>query len=466
MIILFSRFIAAIFILLVLSSGCSRAPDFTHVEDGEMLSGGATTFQKINPDVSLSRESYSQAAVNLSIGQRNKFALGNAFFTAPWQPESSAESSRTGLGPLFNAAACQDCHIRDGRGHPPTESLSESSVLRVALANGEPDPVYGHQIQTRALPGLLPEAVPVIYWQNSSVALAGGETISMRKPFVVLEQLHYGPLADGHGLSLRVAPAMIGLGLLESIAANAILAGEDVGDSDGDGISGRANRVWSQDSSATVIGRFGWKAGQPSIRQQSLLAFQQDIGISSQLYPYQPCTSVQADCLASQPSIRPELSDEIEEVLLFYASHLAVPARRWHDRKEVLAGKALFHTLGCAACHQPSWRTARLDNHPVLSEQLIWPYTDMLLHDMGEGLADGVIEFGAQGSEWRTAPLWGVHLAKAVGGAAVGFLHDGRARDFKEAIMWHGGEAQASRDAWASLKRDDREKLIWFLKSL
>jgi CxxC motif-containing protein (DUF1111 family) len=281
-----------------------------------------------------------------------------------------------------------------------------------------------------------------------------------------LEQLHYGPLADGHGLSLRVAPAMIGLGLLESIAASAILAGEDVGDSDGDGISGRANRVWSQESSATVIGRFGWKAGQPSIRQQSLLAFQQDIGISSQLYPYQPCTSVQADCLASQPSIGPELSDEIEEVLLFYASHLAVPARRWHDRKEVLAGKAIFHTLGCAGCHQPSWRTARLDNHPVLSEQLIWPYTDMLLHDMGEGLADGVIEFGAQGNEWRTAPLWGVHLAKAVGGAEVGFLHDGRARDFKEAIMWHGGEAQASRDAWASLKRDDREKLIWFLKSL
>ena len=460
------RLMPAVSLLLLLCAGCTRDADFAVTEYGERLSGGETTFQKLNPDVSLSRDAYSQAAVNLALEQRSKFAVGNAFFTAPWQPALSAVGSRVGLGPLFNAAACQDCHIRDGRGHPPTTVLGDSALLRVALRDGTQDPVYGAQIQTRAVPGVAPEAAPTIHWQRHSLQLAGGETLELRKPYIAMEKLRYGPLADGAALSLRVAPAMIGLGLLESVATEDVVAGEDVDDRDGDGISGRVNRVWSAESNSLVIGRFGWKAGQPSVRQQSLLAFNQDIGISSRLYPNQACSSVQIDCLASPSEATLELSDEVEGALVFYARHLAVPARRWHDRDEVLAGKALFHQLGCAACHRPSWRTAKQADSRALSDQLIWPYTDMLLHDMGEGLADGVSEYRAQGNEWRTAPLWGIHLAKAVGGSDVGFLHDGRARNLKEAIMWHGGEAQTSRDAWASLVKEEREKLIWFLKSL
>jgi len=456
----------AVIFFVVFVSGCSPDLNFSKPEKNEALSGGATTFQKLNPDVSLSRDAYSQAAVNLSFEQRSLFAVGNAFFTAPWLPPLSKGSNRVGLGPLFNAAACQDCHIRDGRGHPPSAVLGDSSLLRIAIAGGEPDPVYGAQIQTRALPGLASEAAPAVYWHHQSLQLAGGETLSLRKPQITMAQLNYGPLADGAALSLRVAPAMIGLGLLESIAEADIAAGEDSHDRDGDGISGRVNRVWSEEAQAIVIGRFGWKAGQPTVRQQSLLAFSQDIGISSGLYPNPQCSAAQTDCLALPSARNPELSESVETALIFYAQHLAVPARRWHDRKDVLAGKRLFHQLGCAACHRPQWRTAEQGVGQALSAQLIWPYTDMLLHDMGEGLADGVNEFSAQGREWRTAPLWGIHLAKAVGGNKVGFLHDGRARDFKEAIMWHGGEAKVSRDAWASLSKEEREKLIWFLKSL
>jgi CxxC motif-containing protein (DUF1111 family) len=453
--------------LIVTLAACSQEPDYYFVQNGEAMPGGDTTFVKLNPSVNLSRHAYSQAASNLAPEQRALFTLGNAFFTSPWVAFPSVISGRDGLGPLFNAAACQDCHLRDGRGYPPGQNTeSVSSLLRIALPNGEPDPVYGGQIQDRALAGLAPEAELDVLWHKRLVTLADGEQIELRNPVVSLKGLNYGEIAADAALSLRVAPAMIGLGLLENISAQDILAGEDGNDLDGDGISGRANRVWSEAEQASALGRFGWKAGQPTVRQQSLLAFSEDIGVRSGLFPKANCTARQLDCLALAPNEGPELASEIEAAVVFYAQHLAVPARRWHETKEVLQGKVLFNDLACTACHRPSWQTESDASSQALANQLIWPYSDMLLHDMGEDLADGVSEFDAEGQEWRTAPLWGIHLAKAVGGQNIGFLHDGRARNFKEAIMWHGGEAEKAKKAWAALPKTERENLIWFLKSL
>ncbi len=461
-------------------SACDSDRDFAVAELDEGLSGGATTLQKLNPGVELSREAYSQPAANLAPAQRSTFAIGNAFFTNPWVVAPADSAARDGLGPLYNASACQDCHIRDGRGHPPLgpDDSAISALLRVALpqsagdaaalerAGVVADPVYGGQIQDRAVPGVAPEARLAVNWRERELRLAGGEVIRLREPLLTLEALGYGELHPQARYGLRVAPPMIGLGLLEAIPAEDILAGADPDDRDGDGISGRANRVWDIARAESAVGRFGWKAGQPTVRQQSLAAFVNDIGITSLLLPAEICSPAQRDCAAAASGGEPELDANIEDAVVFYSSHLAVPARRWVEAPEVLAGKQLFHSLGCASCHRPRWRTGELADAPALSRQLIWPYTDMLLHDMGEALADGVEEFAASGREWRTPPLWGIHLAKAVGGSEVGFLHDGRARNFKEAIAWHGGEAATSRDAWVALPKRDRENLIWFLKSL
>jgi CxxC motif-containing protein (DUF1111 family) len=271
-------------------------------------------------------------------------------------------------------------------------------------------------------------------------------------------------------MSPRVAPPMIGLGLLEAIAEADILSRADPEDRDGDGISGRPN--WSYDAQARTVrlGRFGWKAGQPSVRQQNAHAFAGDIGISNPTVPDASgdCTAAEAACRAAPHGARPG-DHEVGEILLdkvaFYARNLAVPMRRDVDRPDVLAGKALFHAAGCAACHRPTYMTRGEGVAPEQAGQLIWPYTDMLLHDMGEGLADDRPEGAADGREWRTPPLWGIGLTETVSGHTF-FLHDGRARSVLEAILWHDGEARAARDRVMAMTPDDRAKLIAFLESL
>ncbi len=429
----------------------------------EALSGGATTFTKLNPNVSLAQHAYSQPATNLGTQERASFTLGNSFFTSPWVSAPSSVSTRDGLGPLFNAAACQDCHIRDGRGRPPDGNSAISSLLRIALDSGRPDPVYGNQIQDLALPGARAEAVLGIDWEYSERRLAGGEIVSLRKPVPALTNLGYGSLQATH-TSLRIAPPLIGMGLLELIDENDLRAVADEFDADGDSISGRIH--WLSGVEGRQVGRFGWKASQPSVRQQSLAAFANDMGISSAHFPDEICTPEQSVCREFPVGGRPELEPAIEEAVVFYVRHLAVPARRAVAAPEVVAGKVLFFELGCAACHRPQWTTVTSPDSPALSKQVIWPYTDLLLHDMGDGLADGVIEGDAAGAEWRTPPLWGIHLAKVVGGQGIGYLHDGRARNFKEAILWHGGEAAASSEAFAMLPKGQRENLLSFLKSL
>ena len=273
-------------------------------------------------------------------------------------------------------------------------------------------------------------------------------------------------------LSPRVAPPMIGLGLLEAVPAEQILAWADPDDAKKDGISGRPNWVWSREQQDAMLGRFGWKAGVGSIAQQAAEAAAIDIGLSTTMMPYPSgdCTAKQKDCLDAPNGNSPkhqnvELGDELFKLVVFYSQNLAVPARRKPNDPEVLKGKELFYRIGCVSCHKPKFVTGEVPGQPHLSHQLIWPYTDLLLHDMGEGLADNRPEGVATGREWRTSPLWGIGLTEIVNGHTL-FLHDGRARSVTEAILWHGGEAKAVRDAFANLSKEDRERLIAFVNSL
>jgi CxxC motif-containing protein (DUF1111 family) len=266
---------------------------------------------------------------------------------------------------------------------------------------------------------------------------------------------------------------MIGLGLLEAIPAADILALADPDDSDGDGISGRPNIVWSPEFDIPMLGRFGLKAGAATVREQSAGAFAGDMGLSNPLHPdpWGDCTAVQADCRIAPHGQEPGARDGLEvdasslDLVTFYSRNLGVPARRKVDDPEVLRGKEIFYQSGCTGCHQPKFVTHRLGGQPEQSFQLIWPYSDMLLHDMGEGLADNRPEARATGREWRTAPLWGIGLTQAVSGHTR-FLHDGRARSLLEAILWHGGEAEQAREAVIALPKPDRDALISFLESL
>lgn len=433
----------------------------------QALPGGSATVAEFALLSERSAEAFSRPFANLNAEQRMRFVVGNSFFTQPWVSAGASVSGRDGLGPLFNAAACQDCHIRDGRGLPPhgPDDPLTSAVLRIARADGSPDPIYGRHIQTRSLPGLPAEAHAWVVWQEHEITLPDGQRIAMRRPKVQIEQWAYGPPAEDLRFSLRIAQPMIGLSLLEAIPEQSIRQQLQAASANGRG--GRVQQAHDIASDAPALGRFGWKATQPSVRQQSLDALINDIGITSVLFPDQNCSAGPhaTACREAASGGEPELQADIESALVFYARHLAPPARRDHARPEVLAGQQLFKRIGCAGCHRPSWNTSSANASPA-ALQKIWPYTDMLLHDMGADLADGIIEGTASGQHWRTAPLWGLGQVKAVGGASAGYLHDGRARNLSEAILWHGGEAHSAKQAWAGLPRTQREQLLLFLESL
>ena len=459
--------------LALLLSACERTP--APAEPGEALSGGATTVRQSD------RNAFSLPSANLSPSRRLDFAVGNSFFRNPWVIAPSTTTARDGLGPLFNTNACQNCHIKDGRGHPPAANAASAVSMLVRLsipandsaAHAEllrrqgvvPEPVYDGQLQDMSNPGVAPEGKVRVAYDLLTVTLGDGTQVELRKPRLQISQLGYGEIHADTLFSARVAPPMIGLGLLEAIPESAILAGEDPQDRDGDGIRGVANRVWDDARGATVLGRFGWKAGQPNLNQQNVHAFSSDMGLTTRLLPHDECTAAQADCRAMPHGGEPEVSDNILASVLFYTRNLAVPARRDVDALEVRRGKQLFVDAGCGKCHTPSFVTAADAAEPELARQTIRPYSDLLLHDMGDGLADGRPEFQASGRQWRTAPLWGIGLTEAVNGHTQ-FLHDGRARNLLEAILWHGGEAEQARQAVIEFDAREREALLAFLNSL
>ncbi|UVO17243.1 di-heme oxidoreductase family protein [Stutzerimonas stutzeri] len=465
--------ISALALLMLGLPGCDEAPRFEHAEPGEALSAGSATVMKFD------QNAFSQPSANLSPLRRLDFSVGNSFFRNPWVIAPASTTARDGLGPLFNTNACQNCHIKDGRGHPP-ESDSDNAVsllVRLSIPAGAehaqvlrergiaPEPVYGGQLQDMAIPGVAPEGRVRLNYSTQRVRFADGEEVELRKPELCLSELGYGALHPQTQFSVRIAPPMIGLGLLEAIPQDALLANADPGDRDGDGISGRANRVFDQVSRQTVIGRFGWKAGQPNLNQQNADAFFNDMGLTSRLFSGSSCTERQRECLALPHGGELEVSDPILAQVLFYTRNLGVPARRDVDAPEVLAGKTLFHRAGCQNCHTPQFTTGADAAEPELANQLIRPYSDLLLHDMGDGLADNRPEFEASGREWRTPPLWGIGLTGTVGGVTR-LLHDGRARTLLEAVLWHGGEAEAARQAVLTFDARERAALLRFLESL
>ena len=488
------------------------ASRFDAAERWERLSGGSATNRR-----RFDRDAFSQPSTNLSFEARAEFAIGNALFRRLWVSAPSSTRSADGLGPLYNARACQRCHLKDGRGHPP-ENAQDSTVSmlirlsvpprteaeRARLASGReavvPEPTYGTQLQDVAAPGHAAEGRIRITHVPREVALAGGATAVLQEPRYAIADPGYGPLDPRVMTSPRVAPPMIGLGLLEAIAESDVTARADPGDADGDGVSGRARRVWSRAEGRMMLGRFGWKAGSATIVDQSAAAMSGDIGVSNPLAPapWGECTERQRACRdaphGADPGAEPDSgagsesgSDKFEapaaimDAIVFYSRNLAVPARRGENDPAVLRGKALFYRSGCTGCHTPKHATRADWPVELLAGQLIWPYTDLLVHDMGEDLADGRPEGdvrghagsdakgdaggGASGREWRTAPLWGIGLTEVVNGHTR-FLHDGRARNLTEAILWHGGEGRRSRDAFRAMSNEERGALLAFLKSL
>ena len=458
--------------------------DFSKAEKWESLPGGSATNRK-----RFGRDAFSQPSANLTFEERADFFVGNGLFRRVWVTAPASTQSADGLGPLYNARGCQRCHLKDGRGHPPAgpddsavsmflrlsippQTQAEKDDLAAQRVSVIPEPTYGGQLQDLAIPGHTPEGRMVIDYEEVPVTLAGGEVVHLRKPTYSVAELGYGPLHPEAMLSPRLAPPMIGLGLLEAVAADDILAGADPEDADGDGISGRPNRVWSAERGEVMLGRFGWKAGQPSLALQSAGAFGGDVGISNPLAPaaWGDCTAAQEVCRAgphgeSAHQDGLEASAEVMDLIVFYSRHLALPVRRKPNDPEVLRGKELFYAAGCTGCHRPKFATRRDHEVSALAGQLIWPYSDLLLHDMGEGLADNRPEGVANGREWRTQPLWGIGYTEAVNGHTF-FLHDGRARNLTEAILWHGGEAEAAREAFAAMPKEDRAALLAFLNDL
>lgn len=416
-------------------------------------------------------KAFTFPAANLRARHQRPFFFGNRVFNTNWTIAPGSVASFDGLGPTFNRVSCSGCHTRDGRGRPPADGLGpfDSMLFRLGarlpdggVATGHPD--YGDQLNERAVPGVPAEGVARISWTELTGLYADGSSWTLQQPRYAIEQAAFGRL-DDVVISPRVAPAVIGLGLLEAVPEATLEALADPEDRDGDGISGRLNRVWSESEQRVMAGRFGWKANVATLADQNAGAALGDIGLTSPLRPDPNCPPAQRACLeAAAGHDEPDLAASFLDRLTLYTRLLAVPAQRGADEPEVQRGAALFRAIGCAACHLPSLRTADAEL-PELARQTFHPFTDLLLHDLGEDLADGRPDGLATGREWRTAPLWGLGLIGRVNGHDR-LLHDGRARGFAEAVLWHGGEALAARDAFAGLERRDRDALVAFLASL
>lgn len=454
-------------VVSVVAAACAADPDTEVLPVESAFSGGAgTVFDK-------TRDAFARPLANLKGERRDDFFLGNAVFNRGWVTAPASVADFDGLGPLFNATSCSGCHFKDGRGRPPEkpDEALLSMLVRLSVpgrgvdGGPVPDPVYGEQLQENGILGVPHEGTTRITYVEEAGAYADGTPYSLRRPSYRIDDLGYGPLAPGVMLSPRTAPFVIGLGLLEAIPEEALLANADPDDRDGDGISGRPNRVWDVERRSAALGRFGWKANQPNLRQQNAAAFVGDMGITSALFPDESCTQAQQACREAPTGATPQLRDLLSAQVDFYMKTLAVPGRRDVESREVRRGRQLFEAARCSGCHVPTFRTGEVAELPELSNQLIHPFTDLLLHDMGPDLADGRPDFEASGAEWRTAPLWGIGLVKTVNRHSY-FLHDGRARGFAEAILWHGGEAAPSRASFAAMPKEDRDALVTFLESL
>ncbi len=454
-----------------MAAGDGELPDSADLAAGNfpILESGTTAFSL--PVASLQKE-------QLEVFFKGKEQFNEAWVVAP------DPAGVWGLGPTFNEDRCAHCHVNNGRAAaPPDRGEAERGVLvRLSIpGSGEhggpnPHPVYGDQLQNRGIPGRVPaEGRAVVTYRERESSFSDGGKIMLRQPLVQLTDLQFGGTGSETLLSLRIAPAMIGLGLLEAVPEEtllAIAAGQRA-----HGVGGHPNYVWDQENGRMVVGRFGWKAGQPSLRQQTAAAFLGDIGATSHFFPEENCPAAQSQCLdvpsASKcggqggctGNYRPEVVPSRLSNITLYLQALAVPARRDAGDAVVQQGEKLFSAANCGVCHVGEMKTGARATVPSAANQVIRPYTDLLLHDMGDELADGRPEYQASGREWRTPPLWGIGLLRTVNGHGD-LLHDGRARNVTEAILWHGGEAQSAREAFRAMSEAEREALVRFVESL
>ncbi|WP_018693503.1 di-heme oxidoreductase family protein [Algicola sagamiensis] len=454
-------------------SACSPVPKF---DVSELQPGGETTASVE------SSGNYIVPAANLSKRMQKEFWLGRAAFKQPWVIAPSSTTARDGVGPLFNARSCMSCHRGGGRGYAPEDAIMTPSVLfRVAKKDGQEvqkESVYGGQLQPMAIPAqsadrkLQAEAKVAVHFEPIHGQFDDGEKYTLKRPIFTFSNWSHGNIEPGYGLSPRYAPVVYGMGLLEAIPEEALVALEDPEDQNQDGISGRLNRVVEIETGEIRIGRFGLKAKHPTLAQQVGGAFQGDLGLTNRFFQEEPCSKQQLFCQeVAQSTDGTNLSHQYEvqeqsfDATVYFNQLMAVPEARDLMSPQTIQGRTLFYKIGCQHCHQPSYTTAQTYPIPELANQKIWPFTDLALHDMGPDLADGTTEFLANGQEWRTPPLWGIGTQQKQFPSA-GFLHDGRAKTIMEAILWHGGEAEQQRNQVRALSKKERVALIHYLESI
>ena len=445
----------------ILACGSSKpSPPPPSVDQGEALLGGdGTIFDEGD-------EAFAYPARNLSQEHRGPFQIGDAIFNRNWVPAPGPQGDE-GLGPTYNAISCSACHDNNGRGAPPQTGTDPflGLLLRLSVPGADehggplPDANYGDQLQPYGVFGVPGEGTPAVSYTEEPGTYGDGTSYSLRKPTYTIGSLNFGPLADGEMIGPRLAPQTVGLGLLEAVDESTISAFAAQN-------GGKPNKVWDASSQQMALGRFGWKANQPSLAQQVLGASRNDMGITDSVFPTENCPSVQTACAAATQALdQPNLESLRENGLIVHAMGLAGPARRNLGDPTTLHGEQLFVQAGCGTCHIPKMTTGTLADWPELSNQTIRPFTDLLLHDMGSDLADGRPDYLASGSEWRTPPLWALGLMQPIDGYLL-LMHDGRARGFEEAILWHGGQGEGPREAFRTMSKADRDALVAFLGSL
>ncbi|MCD4758413.1 MAG: thiol oxidoreductase [Arcobacteraceae bacterium] len=437
-------------------------------------------FDKIYTTKNNSKHIFSQQITGLNNEQIDKFIEGKSFYRIPWVEAPSATTARDGLGPLFNANTCISCHPKNGKGSIYNEngSISRSYIIRVSIpSNGSKqhqdilkfngfvsEKTYGSQISINGSLNVPFEAKPLVAYKDITVTYPDGEIVTLKQPLHgvdhQLTNLNYGKLHEKVSLSSRLAPALLGLGLLEQITDEQILANEDIDDINKDGISGKANIVYSPQDKTFKVGRYTYKASAPSVIHQSAAAANNDMSLTSPLFPNENCTNAQENCLKAPKgdAMRADTPFDLPihrlESIAFYLKNLKIPKSTITE----FEGEKLFAQIGCIKCHIPSFNLA--------NSYKVKPFTDMLLHDMGEGLSDGRVEFKATEQEWRTAPLWGIGKHKLTLKKEPELLHDGRAKTIEEAILWHGGEALKIKNDFMSLTKEQRNKVINYIKEL
>lgn len=443
-------------------SRCNKSDAFSDTGYDDRLSGGTFT------TLDASTQAFKQPIDGLTDRQARVHTIGDGTFDQVFVAAPAPHFG--GLGPVFNNISCINCHRNDGSGFPTTGSSNSGMLMRISIPGrdeyGGPlsAPGFGLQIQDQALLGAAPEATVSISYTDLPVTYPDGSTVTLQKPAYTLQN-SYIPLPAGYMTSPRLAPRLVGMGLLENIPESTILSFVDAADVNKDGITGKANYVYDIYTKKFELGRFGVKANTPTLLMQVATAYQQDMGVTSYAQPQESAFGQSQMSLVGAKDPSPELVDSLLNYVTFYVQTLAVPARRDVLDSTNKKGAALFTQISCASCHRTTMMTG-VNPSINLSSQRIHPYTDLLLHDMGPGLADNRPDFLATGTEWRTAPLWGIGLLGRTNGGSAYYLHDGRARTLEEAILWHDGEAAKSKQQFMQLSQDDRSALLHFLSSL